>query len=134
MARALADRTGAVVVLKGASTVTAAPDGRVLVNPTGGPLLGTGGTGDVLTGAIAGLLAQGTEPFVAAALGVYLHGRAADALSARRGPAGSLATEVADAIPDAMESLRRVAAAQNEGEGADIDERARGLSLPFPGP
>ena len=134
MARALADRTGAVVVLKGASTVTAAPDGRVLVNPTGGPLLGTGGTGDVLTGAIAGLLAQGTEPFVAAALGVYLHGRAADALSARRGPAGSLATEVADAIPDAMESLRRGAAAQDEGEGADIDERARGLSLPFPGP
>lgn len=134
MARALADRTGAVVVLKGAATVTAAPDGRVFVNPTGGPLLGTGGTGDVLTGMIAGLLAQGTPPFEAAALGAYLHGRAADGLAARRGPAGSLASEVADALPEAMDGLRQGAAGGDDGEGTDTDERACGLSLPFPEP
>jgi NAD(P)H-hydrate epimerase len=133
-ARALADRTGAVVVLKGAPTVTAAPDGRVLVNTTGGPLLGTGGTGDVLTGTIAGLLAQGKPAFEAAALGAHLHGLAADLLAARTGPAGSLASEVAGTIPEAMQHLRQRAAADREGEQAGGGEREDGLSLSFPGP
>ena len=135
-ARALAERTGAVVVLKGAATVTAAPDGRVIVNPTGGPLLATGGTGDVLTGLIAGLLAQGLEPLEAAALGAFLHGSAADGLRQRLGTAGALASDVADAVPGCIESLQREArhaAEGDEGHGHwSADGDARSLSLPFP--
>ena len=67
-----------VLVLKGASTVVAAPDGRVFVNPTGNSGLAKGGTGDVLTGLIAGLMAQGMSPLDAACTGVFLHGLAAD--------------------------------------------------------
>src|SRR5262249_53972692 len=70
-ARGWAQRWGAVVVLKGAPTVVAAPDGRVSVNPTGTPALATAGTGDVLTGALVALLAQGLEPWDAARLAVY---------------------------------------------------------------
>ena len=146
MALALSERTGAVVVLKGAATVTAAPDGRVVVNPTGGPILGTGGTGDVLTGVIAGLLAQGLEPLVAAALGVYLHGLAADGLAERFGPAGALAEDVAAQIPVAMQRLRRLraerardaeraASAIRMGSAAERAEGdARSLSFSFPEP
>jgi NAD(P)H-hydrate epimerase len=82
--------------------VVADPSGAIVVNPTGGPLLATGGTGDVLAGAIGGLLAQGLAAPEAAALGVFVHGAAADALSAARGPAGVLAGEVAGALPDAL--------------------------------
>ncbi|MEN8161351.1 MAG: NAD(P)H-hydrate dehydratase, partial [Myxococcota bacterium] len=101
-ARRLAAESGAHVVLKGAATVIADPSGAIVVNPTGGPLLATGGTGDVLAGAIGGLLAQGLGPREAAALGVFVHGAAADALTAARGPAGVLAGEVAGALPDAL--------------------------------
>jgi NAD(P)H-hydrate epimerase len=104
-ARRLAVDSGAHVVLKGAATVIADPSGAIVVNPTGGPLLATGGTGDVLAGAIGGLLAQGLAAPDAAALGVYVHGAAADALSAARGPAGVLAGEVAGALPDALLGL-----------------------------
>src|SRR5262249_18472550 len=90
-ARELAARSGAVVLLKGAGTAIAAPDGSLIVNPTGGPALATGGTGDVLLGVVTGLLAQGAEPLRAAALAAYLHGAAADRLAARRGDAGLLA-------------------------------------------
>ena len=76
-ARALAARTAAIVVLKGPGTVIAQPDGRVHVNPTDGPALATAGTGDVLTGIIGGLLANGIAPVDAAVTGVYVHGRAA---------------------------------------------------------
>ena len=65
-------------MLKGASTVIAAPDGRVFVNPTGNSGLASGGTGDVLTGLIVGLMAQGMSPLDAACAGVFLHGLAAD--------------------------------------------------------
>ena len=68
-----------VVVLKGARTVIAAPDGEVVVAPFENPALATGGTGDVLAGAIGSLLAQGLAPFAAARLGVYLHGPAGEA-------------------------------------------------------
>lgn len=111
-ARALAERTGGVAVLKGAATVVAAPGGRVRVNPTGGPVLATGGTGDVLAGAIAGLLAQGLDAFDAAALGVYLHGLAGDLLAGTLGPAGALAGEVARQLPRAAALLRSAAAAE----------------------
>jgi len=78
-ARELSARLDAVVLLKGPGTVIAAPDGGAVVNRTGDAALASAGTGDVLTGIIAGLLAAGAEPFAAAATGAYVHGRAASA-------------------------------------------------------
>ena len=101
----LARDTGAVVVLKGSGTLIAAPDGRLGVNVTGGPILGTAGTGDVLAGLIGSLLAQGVEAYDAARLGVNLHGRAGDRLAERLGDAGLLATELADELPLARHEL-----------------------------
>ncbi len=103
---ALAEATGAVVVLKGAGTVIAEREGRMAVNPTGGPALGTGGTGDVLAGAIGGLVAQGLAAFEAAACGVYAHGAAADRWVEAHGEAGLLASEVADALPGVLNEIR----------------------------
>ena len=105
-ARTLAEETGAVVVLKGAATVTAEPGGRCAVNASGGPILATGGTGDVLTGVVVGLLAQGTPAFEAGALGAFLHGWASDRLALRRGSSGVLAGDLAAEIPAAVTSLR----------------------------
>ena len=95
----LASRTGAVVVLKGARTVTADPDGRVCINLTGNSGMGTGGMGDVLSGIIGALLAQGYEPWDAARLGVCAHGLAADMLASGRGPYGWTAGELAEWLP-----------------------------------
>ncbi|HEX2483846.1 MAG TPA: NAD(P)H-hydrate dehydratase [Myxococcota bacterium] len=113
-ARALAERTGAVAVLKGAATVVAAPNGRVRVNPTGGPALATGGTGDVLAGVAAALLAQGLEAFDAASVAVYLHGLAGDLVAAAIGPSGALAGDVARHLPRAGALLRAAAKASDE--------------------
>ena len=104
-AQALAGATGQVVVLKGNPTVVA-EGGRLSVNPTGNPALATGGTGDVLSGAIAALLAAGLAPFDAARLGVYLHGLGGDLLAAEKG-VGLLAREVAEALPRARKALVR---------------------------
>ncbi|MGZ2745157.1 NAD(P)H-hydrate dehydratase [Burkholderia stagnalis] len=98
-AHALAARFASVVVLKGAGTVIAAPDGRLTVNPTGNAALATGGTGDVLGGVIGALLAQRVAPYAAALAGVYLHGLAADTLVADgTGPAGLTAGELAPRV------------------------------------
>lgn len=95
----------AVVVLKGSVTIVASPDGRAYFNPTGNPGLGTGGTGDVLTGSILAWLAQGVSPLEAACLGVYLHGKSADDLAKDYGWAGFTASEVADRLPKVRRSL-----------------------------
>ena len=78
-ARAFAKAHHCILVLKGAGTIVAAPDGRALQNPTGNPGLARGGSGDLLSGMIGAFLAQGRDPFHAACAGVYLHGLAATA-------------------------------------------------------
>lgn len=95
-----------VVVLKGADTVIAAPDGRVTLNPVGTPALASGGTGDVLSGMIGGLMAQKLPPFEAAVTGVHLHSLAGLALEASLGRAGVLASDLLLEIPRLMERLR----------------------------
>lgn len=108
-ARALAARADAVVVLKGAPTVTAEPDGTVTVNTTGGPALAVGGTGDVLTGLIAALVAQGLSAARAGALGAFVHGCGGDRIAARQGSAGLLASDLADELPAAQREVREAA-------------------------
>jgi NAD(P)H-hydrate epimerase len=125
-ARELARRTGCVVLLKGAATVTADGDSLV-VNPTGGPLLGSGGTGDVLLGLVTGLLAQGMDAGPAAALAAWIHGFTADRLSTRLGDAGLLAGELAAAVPEAVAALRSGPAVP-----AGPAEEAPGLVAAFP--
>jgi ADP-dependent NAD(P)H-hydrate dehydratase / NAD(P)H-hydrate epimerase len=94
-ARDLAARLHACVVLKGAGTVIARPDGRFAINASGGPALASGGTGDVLSGMLGALLAQGIDACEAAELAVCLHGAAADALVVEgNGPAGLTASEL----------------------------------------
>jgi hydroxyethylthiazole kinase-like uncharacterized protein yjeF len=96
---------GTTVVLKGAHTVVAAPDGRARISPFANPALASGGTGDVLAGAIAGLVAQGLEPFDAAALAVYLHGRAGEKVRAELGDAGLLAGDLLPMLPQVIKEL-----------------------------
>jgi NAD(P)H-hydrate epimerase len=105
LARKAAQEARGVVLLKGPRTLVAAPEGRVYVNPTGGPSLATGGTGDVLTGTIAALLARGLAPQYAAAAGAFVHGTAGD-LAAELTGEGTVASDVATLIPDAVEAIR----------------------------
>ena len=112
-ARALAARFEAVAVLKGAGTVVAAPDGRLAINTSGHPVLATAGTGDVLAGTIAallaGLLRAGCPPdeaaWQAACAGVWLHGRAGECLARRQGPRGVPAGALPGQYPGIMGSL-----------------------------
>lgn len=106
-AQSAAARFAAVVVLKGARTVVASPEGRTYVVPTGNPAMAAGGMGDVLTGIIAALIGQGMAPLDAAWAGAYVHGLAGDRVAAARGPAGLLAREVADEVPLALAAVRR---------------------------
>lgn len=95
----MARARGAVVVLKGADTVTVAPDGRVYINTTGNPGMAKGGSGDVLAGIIGALLCQGLEPPEAAACGVCAHGMAGDLCASVMGEAGMLPTDLMDMLP-----------------------------------
>jgi NAD(P)H-hydrate epimerase len=102
----LASRARAVVVLKGAFSLVASPDGRIVVNPTGNPALATAGSGDVLAG-ITGALSCTLEPFEAACAAVYVHGLAADGWRRAHGGAdrGMLAGEIADYVPPVLATL-----------------------------
>jgi hydroxyethylthiazole kinase-like uncharacterized protein yjeF len=106
-ARKAAKEWGAVVVLKGARTVVAHPDGRTSEDPHEVPALATGGTGDVLAGMIGGLMAQGSDPYSAAVTGVYIHAAAGRRLSQRLGDSGLLAGDLLLEIPQVMNVLRQ---------------------------
>lgn len=93
-----------ICVLKDAPTAVGAPDGQCWVNTTGNNGMSTGGSGDVLTGIIAGLLGQGTEPITAALLGVWLHGRAGDLAAEKEGTYGLLARHLIEYLPAAMKA------------------------------
>lgn len=103
-ARRFARERGVFVVLKGARTVVARPDGSAAICPTGNPGMATAGTGDVLTGMMVGLLAQGLSSWDAACSATYLHGLAGDLASAEKGQAGLLAGDVIDYIPRAIKN------------------------------
>ena len=105
LVQSFSEQYGVTLVLKGARTLVGSHAGRVAVNSSGNPGLASGGTGDVLTGLIAGFLAQGLSPFDAACAGVYCHGRAADRLAGRMGDRGILATDLLPEIPVILKSL-----------------------------
>ncbi len=111
-ARRAVEAFGAVVALKGPETIIAAPDGSMLRYTGGGVGLATSGSGDVLGGIVAGLLARGADPLRAAAWGVFLHGEAGNVLAERYGDVGFLARELPGEVPGI---LRRVSAAEGEG-------------------
>ncbi len=104
-ARTLAARTGATVLIKGARSVIASPDGDVFVNSTGNPGMSTPGMGDALSGIVGALLGQHLRPLDALALGVFLHGYAADRVAARMGRVGYIAGDLIDELPAALEAL-----------------------------
>jgi hydroxyethylthiazole kinase-like uncharacterized protein yjeF len=106
-ARALAERHAAVVVLKGALTVTATADGRATINPSVEPALATAGTGDVLAGVIGAFLAQGLAPEEAATLAVWLHGRSGELAADDLGPRSVMARDVLDSLPEAFQELEQ---------------------------
>ncbi|MDD3642278.1 MAG: NAD(P)H-hydrate dehydratase, partial [Candidatus Krumholzibacteria bacterium] len=103
--RALVDGAAVTLVHKGAPTVIAHPDGRIDINVFGHPGLATAGSGDVLTGAIGGLLAQGASPAEAARLGVYINSRAAEIAAEDLGERGMVAGDCSEALPAALKEL-----------------------------
>jgi ADP-dependent NAD(P)H-hydrate dehydratase / NAD(P)H-hydrate epimerase len=129
-ARLAAEQAGAIVVLKGDDTLVVEPSGRVAISPGHSPALATAGTGDVLTGTIATLLAQGMDPFTAAAAGVDLHAEAGRVAAHRQGSAeGVIATDVIDALPFARiptAQRRRPGPRVKAGERIAREEGARG--------
>jgi hydroxyethylthiazole kinase-like uncharacterized protein yjeF len=107
VARRMAVEWKAVVVLKGAFTVVAAPDGRVMVVPFANAALATAGSGDVLAGAISGLRAQGMDAFEAAVAGAYVHGLAGELARAALGNMGVVAGDLPPRLPLALQRMRQ---------------------------
>ena len=111
--RSLATGRRVCVVLKGEHTLTAFPDGRVAINPTGTPALATGGVGDILTGLIAGFLAQFPQQMERAVIAaVYLHGLAGNVAARRLGMRGLIAGDIVRALPAAIMALESGALAE----------------------
>ena len=106
VARKMAALWNKTVVLKGAYTVVAAPDGRLRICPSANPALASAGTGDVLAGAIAGLLAQGLSLFDAATLGVHLHAEAGEMLRSDVGDTGVMASDLLPLLPLVIDQLK----------------------------
>ena len=100
--RKAAAASGCVVLLKGSDTLVADPDGRLGVSHAGPPGLATAGSGDVLTGAVAAMLAKGGDPGIAACIAAEAHGLAGRRAVERRGPSGIIATDVIDALPEVL--------------------------------
>lgn len=105
LAKQFARQYGIVLLLKGSRTIVAAPDGRININSSGNDGLASGGSGDVLTGLIGGLLAQGLDAFSAASLGAWLHGRAAELIAKSQGTAGMIASDLLPQLPVARLEL-----------------------------
>jgi NAD(P)H-hydrate epimerase len=103
---AFSRKTGAYIVLKGVPTVTAEPEGRVFINSTGNPGMAKAGAGDVLTGVISSMLAQGLGPLEASVLGVYLHGLAGDISADGAGLHSVIASDLIGCLPAAFKALR----------------------------
>jgi hydroxyethylthiazole kinase-like uncharacterized protein yjeF len=120
-ARGAAEETGAIVVLKGHLTLVASGT-AVFVNPTGNPGMATGGSGDVLTGLIAGLIAQGLDALDATVLAVYLHGLAGDLVAARLGEMALAAGDLIEILPAAFAALKD--GAEEDGEDGHDHEHA----------
>lgn len=106
VARDFAMKYNTVVVLKDARSIIAAPDGRVVINVTGNPSMATGGSGDVLTGVISSFIAQGIEPFNAAAAGAYIHGLSGDLSAEKLGTYGVMAWDIAENVASAINRFR----------------------------
>jgi NAD(P)H-hydrate epimerase len=116
VARTFATTYRCYLVLKGAQTVIAAPDGQAWINPTGNPGMASGGMGDVLTGIVAGLLAQGYPAEEACILGVFLHGYAGDLAAQEKGEAGILARDVIERLPIGLRALRQAGCPLESGD------------------
>lgn len=104
-AKSFAEKYGVVTMLKGAGTIIASPGGRVLLNTTGNSGMATGGSGDVLAGMTAALLAQGKTAFDCAAAAVYLHGLAGDLAAEKLGKISMLPSDIIDRIPEAFNNI-----------------------------
>jgi len=94
-----------VILLKGASTFVGGTDGNIRINPTGNSGMATAGSGDVLSGIIAGLLAQGLSTFDAASLGAYIHGLSGDLASLNKTEYGLIASDITQYIPEALKQI-----------------------------
>jgi hydroxyethylthiazole kinase-like uncharacterized protein yjeF len=105
VAREFAQKYGIILVLKGARSLVASPEGDVYINPTGNPGMASGGMGDVLTGMIGGFLAQSLPSLEAAKLGVYLHGCVGDFVAHRKGERGMAATDLTEETPKVLHAL-----------------------------
>lgn len=105
MASNFSKKYGLFLALKGARTVISDPDGNTYINPTGNPGMATGGSGDVLSGIIGGLLSQGINPLNALKTGIYLHGLAGDIAAARKGESGLIAGDILDTLPEATKYI-----------------------------